>query len=869
MVNPFTATGGSIKGGGGRTPEEPSKGGAAGKGVPAKGSVSFQEALKRGSAHAWKGQWAEAAEEYRRALKQSPRDVSARTYLAMALYKSGQFQEAQELYAELWKSEPSNLSLLQRLAEVQEARGDLESAVDSYRLLAEIHVRRRSPAEALKAWQKVVALKPGDPASWHALIEAAAQTGRMAEFMPRYLALARELAMGSRFEEAIAVVERSQILDPSNPSIPPLLASIRRALEYSWRAAAQGEETLPEELGLLIPALPGADSSPSQEPPPAAAPEAPAPSALSEDEAAGVEDVDTSLLAERLQPTDLGQGPSAAEAAPVAAEPEPMAVEAADLDVTPIVSTDLDADEQELSVESTPEGEPSPALLSVPEGEVPPSLDTGQETLVSPVAFEAVVGGPLSVEEEQSDLGMAQHGDVEDLAAAEEEGRAAEAEIPDSPALAGIGEAEPAGEEPPGVETVETVEGTGTDEEEMVSVEVEETAEESAAEVAADGTAIAEQVAELAEAHERLGEIEQAREAYAQALELSPHLPRALLGMARLQLAAGELELAEAGVRRLLESPTVEGGETEESAARLLLDILIGRAVGGDLESATEGLRWLRARVSSEGPLASVAESGVAAFQALVGRCGAEHLDELALLQPEVRGEVVLALRRSEELSESGQLRAAADDLYRLIGSHPEFLPAQSMLGQILVAQGRREEARKRSQRLLELYDMRGTPGQALEVLWWRVAEGISDGDERARLVELLKAQNRFAEAEAVEAGKLKGWAARRAEEGEDSGLRTEDSGLSTQNSELRTQNPEFGAQPWEALLGLAEARLGGGDREGALNLVREALGTEGSIDDVPRAALLRVLQQMGDAGRQQELAEILGRLGLPEELAE
>ncbi|MCL4535378.1 MAG: hypothetical protein M1370_09505, partial [Bacteroidetes bacterium] len=123
----------------------------------------FQEALKRGSAHAWNEEWNNAAEQYRLALQEFPDDVSALTYLAMALYRCGEYRQSLALYQSLWNSQPSNLTMLQRVAELQEAVGEREAAAISYGHLAEAHTRRRSPRDAFKAWQKVVEFTPGNP----------------------------------------------------------------------------------------------------------------------------------------------------------------------------------------------------------------------------------------------------------------------------------------------------------------------------------------------------------------------------------------------------------------------------------------------------------------------------------------------------------------------------------------------------------------------------------------------------------------------------------------------------------------------------------------------------------------------------------
>ncbi len=868
MVNPFTATGGSISRGA-RPPQGPSDREPAGKGNAGGNGDSFQEAMKRGSTHGWKGRWERAVEEYRRALQYSPKDPSARTYLAMALYKSGQLQEALELYEELWKEQPSNPALLQRLAEVQESMGDLEAAATSHQRLAEVFTRRRSLEEAFEAWQKALALKPGDLALWDSMMEAAALVGAVDKMMPSYLGLARRLALESHFEEAIGVVERGQILDPSNSLTLPLLASIRGALAYSWRATAQGETPTPEDLARLIPAI-----SISEQPPPRAG-EPPAPPVVPDGAAEFQEDL---LVAEEV-PAETRGSEAVTQEEPAAIVEEPMTLPQL---VTEGASSDVESLEEEPASPSFPGTEGTPSLPSSYEEEIlvsdpatdeqdppsPPLADEGEDSSLPPAfgemdeeanprqqQWQPVEPQPSEQWDAPAAAQLPEESPVESQPP-EESPVDAEARPPEEePAeVAASAEVEPIDEprlpddskvaEPLAEQEVAEIGGQeepdlAESQEDLDPVEAHEGSDGSVAEGTLPGIAIAGQLAELAEAYEQAGQVEQAAETYGEALGLSPDLPRALLGMARLHLAVGELDLAEEKVRRALLSPVSEEGVTQRSAAKLLLDILIGRAVSGDLAAATEGLLWLRSTVPAELLPASEEAAGAPAFVQLLGWCGAEHLEELALLPPEVRGEAVLALREAEELLESGQLRSAADEMYRLIAAHSDFLPAQSLLGKVLAAQSRLEEARERSQRLLDLYDMRGYPDQALEVLWWRVALEAGNGDDRARLVQLLRVQNRVAEAEAVESGRrIDAWVG------------------------------EMGAQGWDELLRRAEISFAEGAREDAVDLLRTALAVDGA-DQVTRAALTRVLQTMGDEVSREELLEILKQLDLPEGLAQ
>lgn len=131
----------------------------------------FQELLKQGSSFAWNGQWELAAQSYRRALEECPGELTAKTQLAMALFKSNQLQDALLLYRELWNAQPSNLSLLKRMAEIYEALGDTSAAASCHQILAEGGHPRRTAQDA--PMDVVVTQQTGAKKDVGALLESA------------------------------------------------------------------------------------------------------------------------------------------------------------------------------------------------------------------------------------------------------------------------------------------------------------------------------------------------------------------------------------------------------------------------------------------------------------------------------------------------------------------------------------------------------------------------------------------------------------------------------------------------------------------------------------------------------------------------
>ena len=867
----------------------------------------FQEALKRGSAHAWNEEWNNAAEQYRLALQEFPDDVSALTYLAMALYRCGEYRQSLALYQSLWNSQPSNLTMLQRVAELQEAVGEREAAAISYGHLAEAHTRRRSPRDAFKAWQKVVEFTPGNPLLWSSLIEMAVQVGAVKEVIPGYLGLARDLALQSRFQEAIQIVERAVSLDATNPHAMGLLNGIRRAMEYWWRATGLGELVLAEDLARLIPPV-EAQAPVSEQP--ARTPELPIEMPPRQDEMPaqhpGKEDrpaitvyaSNVTLSMDRTgsisiqgdagstSPSENAEGGLTWEEFETLASPHPTdEIAAPPVHDEPGTSEAVEAEVTSEAGEAEVTSEAGEAEVTSSEEEVRPDEALGEEPSVEEVelAKVAMPDGGVVQEESEPDVAPSELPEIlermdwtegwddspDSIAAGEPldveleemdfpqwleelEAPAVEQETPPT-----AEEGEPAAvtadeEQPPVAVVVEVEEEEAPAAQESEALEIVEEAEAPTwlelmqeAEVAASageleravqlyeqsltaGIGGTQQFTELGDVHERLGQLDQASHAYAQALELSANSPQALLGLARVDLRNHKLDAAEQEARRALDGTSERVALA--AAVELLLDILRERSAYADIGGAAEGLAWLHSSQVADRFPPSVAERIAQVSRDLLCQSVAEHLDELVELPKPARNDAAAALSKAERLIEERRLRTAADEMYRLVSLYPDFLPAQSVLGRVLVAQGRGDEAIVRARRLLELYALRERQTDGLEVLLWLVRSGTGTQEDLERLNRLLKAQNRTEEPERSSPGHL----------------------------------------DLDGLLLEAESMFASGDIAGAAGLIESALQDVATGDQTTTAALLRILQLLDPSadGRHDTLVNLLEGLGLPEDLA-
>jgi hypothetical protein len=767
-------------------------------------SRPFQEALKRGSVHAWGGRWEQAVQEYRLALNQSPRDPSARTYLAMALFKSGQLREALGLYQDLCKAQPSNLSLLLRLAEVQEAIGDCESALANYRLLATTHEGLNQPKDAVRGWRKAVALNPADLQLWDALLTAAERAGSLAEQMPGYLRLAREMAMGARFQDAIQVVERAQQLDPSNPAVPELLLAIRRALEFSWRAAAAGE-SVPEEALVRWFTQTSLDSEPQR----AAEP----------------------VAEQRVEPVADAIGDEVVIEDPDGIDPAPAPSECTGADAAlAVVGDENDVGDEPRrymidpgqDVVTSSQGVGDLGLDPVAPGQDPvdPGLDVvdlGPDVrdpgldMVAPgldVVHPERDGGDLGLDVASPLVGDGYPSAVECV-----EAEAFDAE-PEAEAV--VAEAQP--EEP---EPEPTPEPEPEPEPDAVVTEPEQP----------EQPGLEEPEPELQP-------------------EVAPPTVEALLMLAAEARAEGRLDDAEERFGAVLDDNVTGDADAARTAAFSLLEIARERAADGDLSAAAQSLLLLRSTVAQPQLPPSLSERAAAVSTELFGCCCGEHLEEIVALPLGSLDGVTRELKSAEELASQGLLRSAADAVYKVIAERPDFLPAQSLLGRIEAAQGLRDMALSRSERLTLLYDIRGSSHQGMELRWWQVAEGVAGEDARTQLVSDLRAQNRLLECGAVRAGhRPEPWSA----------------GWARRASDMASL-----PGPLEDLLRRAEAAHARGDAEETMRLLRSGLEDGELLDPPIAAALLRTLQVSGDVQFQrQRLRAVLEEMGLPQGLAD
>jgi tetratricopeptide (TPR) repeat protein len=110
-------------------------------------------------------------------------------------------------------------------------------------------------------------------------------------------------------------------------------------------------------------------------------------------------------------------------------------------------------------------------------------------------------------------------------------------------------------------------------------------------------------------------------------------------------------------------------------------------------------------------------------------------------------GQVVEALAHIRQLAANNKVASASEEIYYALQFAPTYLPLHVQLGDLMLQEGRIQDAVEKFMLVSELYYLRGEPGQATRLLKRVIKMAPMDLTVRSRLIEILTAQNQIDEA--------------------------------------------------------------------------------------------------------------------------
>src|SRR6266852_2853607 len=189
----------------------------------------FSTAMNAADRYRWESQWAEAAQEYRRALAEFPDDAAARGGLGFCYMQTKQWQQALEEYEHILGRDPSNVIALSKTAELYAILNRRGDAYKAYLHLAELYSQAGQGARAEAAWQKAAQLSPDNPEPHERLATYYAGKKDIGLMIQERLAAAQGFLQRNEISAARAQCEEALRADTTNVQAQLLLSHIMQS----------------------------------------------------------------------------------------------------------------------------------------------------------------------------------------------------------------------------------------------------------------------------------------------------------------------------------------------------------------------------------------------------------------------------------------------------------------------------------------------------------------------------------------------------------------------------------------------------------------------------------------------------------------
>ncbi|HEY0752745.1 MAG TPA: tetratricopeptide repeat protein [Ktedonobacteraceae bacterium] len=211
----------------------------------------FTTAMNAADRYHWDSQWAQAAQEYQKALAEFPDDAKARGGLGFCYMQVKQWLPALKEYEQALAHDSSNVIVLSKTAELFVILNRREEAYRAYLHLADLYSQAGQGARAEAAWQKTVQLSPGNPEPHERLAMYYFSKKDVALMIQERLAAAQGYIQRGDSQAARTQCEDVLRFDATNAQAQRLLTQIRALMQ-------RAPGSLTQEAGAGVsPAAPG------------------------------------------------------------------------------------------------------------------------------------------------------------------------------------------------------------------------------------------------------------------------------------------------------------------------------------------------------------------------------------------------------------------------------------------------------------------------------------------------------------------------------------------------------------------------------------------------------------------------------------
>ena len=187
--------------------------------------------MRRAIEHSQRGEWAAAAEAYRRALIEFPTNLAATIGLGKAWIELGQLQLALKACERAVQLAPRDSLALTSLADAQERLGLLSEAAATYSAMAELAAQEGNLQAAADAWMRATRLAPERTEAYRQLAHTLERLGRLRQAAAEYVSLGSIYERRKEWEAARACYQEALRLDGDNNAARTRLQALQPATQ--------------------------------------------------------------------------------------------------------------------------------------------------------------------------------------------------------------------------------------------------------------------------------------------------------------------------------------------------------------------------------------------------------------------------------------------------------------------------------------------------------------------------------------------------------------------------------------------------------------------------------------------------------------
>ncbi len=190
----------------------------------------YDRAMDQSRQAARQKRWDDALKNALRAVQEFPGDNDARTEQAVALFNLQNYDQALQVLNGLRDEDPNNPFFLEYLALTYEGQHDTDAAIQTYRLLVQIHEQQRAIGRTIEVLRDILRLRPELDDERERLATLLRESGARNKAAVEYFNLARHYQERGMLDDSADRVEIALQLDPENREAKELLGALHEAM---------------------------------------------------------------------------------------------------------------------------------------------------------------------------------------------------------------------------------------------------------------------------------------------------------------------------------------------------------------------------------------------------------------------------------------------------------------------------------------------------------------------------------------------------------------------------------------------------------------------------------------------------------------